>query len=327
MHIGLLGFGYWGKLLLSKLLKNTQIERVTVFNRSNDWSGGQENRDRVVFSSAESEVFANKDIRHIFIALTAALHYEFIKKGLTSGKHIFVEKPMTNSFEKAMELNILADMLGLTLMVDHTFLYTSQVRRIKEIVSSGDLGIINYYDSTRVALGNVQKDVNVSWDLAVHDLAMLDYLIQEKPVSVSAVACGFAFKEVISYARITLFYESAFTANIKVSWDFPEKVRDIFIGGTEKIIKYDDTLTDEKLKLYDCGYKFDDNNDILYKRNSYIVEDAGLGDALEGAIDDFIKCSESGLSPVSNGPKAAEYLNILEKIDISMKLNGQEVKI
>lgn len=245
-----------------------------------------------------------------------------------SGKHTFVEKPLALTHNLAIELNLLAESLGRTLVVDNTFLYTPQINKIKEIINKGDIGDIVYYNSLRASLGNICKDVNVTYDLAVHDVTILLYLLNEFPISVSAVGSNFINENIFCGANINLFYKNGFYANIKVDWNFPIKTRDIIIGGSEKFIKYSDNLSyDDRLVSYDSKYFFNNTGNIEYKRGKEEKIKVDNKDAISEAIADFIYCCKNNHQPISNGILSCNAIYILEKINQSIKEKGQEVML
>ncbi len=243
-----------------------------------------------------------------------------------NGKHIFVEKPLALNHYEAVELNLLAESLGRTLLVDNTFLYTPQINKIKEIIKNNNIGKIVYYNSVRASLGNICKDVNVTYDLAVHDIAILLYLLDEFPVSVSAVGNNFIDENIFCGANINLFYKNGFYANIKVDWNFPTKTRDIIIGGSEKFLKYSDNLSyDDRLVSYDSKFFFNDDRNIEYKRGKEEKIKVDNKDAISEAIKDFIYCCKNNHQPISNGLLSCNTIYILEKINQSINKKGMEV--
>lgn len=318
-----------GGILLKKLINNEKIGHITVFSKNPKKHRDKYNSHKLAWTDNFSSIEKDADINACFIALPAPLHYDFAKKSLMSGKNVFVEKPMTLSYEEACEISLLADEFGKTLTVDHTFLFTPQIRRVKALLDTGRLGKLKFYDSARLSLGNIQKDVNVIWDLAVHDIAILEYLFEERPVKVKANGYGSVYNGVVSGAVISLSYQSGFSANIKVSWDYPEKIRDIFIIGSKAGIKYDDTAVyDERLKVIDNYYDFNDDGSVSYTVNGCSYENIPHQDAVETAINEFLDiCENGGGNSLSDGVFSSRVIKILEKTDYSLKNNGAEVEI
>src|ERR1700691_2563304 len=253
IRVGVIGYGYWGPNIVRNLhgLDSTRAEMVC------DKSPAALARARKAYPgirtvSDPAEVLRSPDIDAVAVITPVWTHFELAKQALENGKHVFVEKPFTCTTAQAEELIELADRKKLKIMVDHTFLFTGAVRRIKEFIDNGTLGELYYYDSMRVNLGLFQHDVNVLWDLAPHDLSIMDYLIKEKPEAV--VATGERhLNGVADIAFLTLYYPNNMIGHINVNWLSPVKVRTTLIGGEKKMLVWNDLEADEKLKVYDKG--------------------------------------------------------------------------
>ena len=257
IKIGVIGYGYWGPNLVRNFSETPGITVASVADLDpKKLEIVQKRYPGVKTTSRFQDLLENKDIDAIAIATPVNSHFELGMAVLKAGKHLWLEKPMTETSEQARKLVNEAEKRNLVLMVDHTFIYTGAVRRMGDMVKSGELGQILYYDSTRINLGLFQRDVSVIADLAVHDFSILDYLLGEQPVAVSAVGTNHfpGTPENLSY--ITLFYDSGIIAHINVSWLAPVKVRQILIGGSKKMITYDDLEPSEKIKIYDKGISF-----------------------------------------------------------------------
>ena len=242
----------------------------------------------------------------VLIATPVATHYDLAVAALRAGKHVIVEKPIAASSDDARRLIEEAARRNLTLMVDHTFVYTSAVQKIGEIIRSGDLGDVYYYDSTRVNLGLFQHDVNVIWDLAVHDLSVLDYLLQEKPAAVSASGAGHIRGRQENMAHLSLFYPSGTVAYLNVNWLAPVKVRQTLVGGSRKMIVWNDLEPTEKIKVYDRGVTLGEGTEQVAARISYRSGDMwapqlSVKEALLTEMEHFVDCVTHGREPITSG--------------------------
>jgi predicted dehydrogenase len=252
-------------------------------------------------------------------------------KALEAGKHLLVEKPLTLTTADAETLVEAADRLGLRLMVDHTFLYTSAVRKIRECLDKGEIGDILYFDSVRVNLGLFQRDTNVLWDLAPHDLSIMDYLIRKKPVAVSAIGMShFSTHEDIAY--ITVIFSENIIAHFHVNWISPVKVRKILIGGTKLMVVYDDMEPSEKIKLYDKGVDFKGNDSMYkalveYRTGDMFAPHVAQTEALMLLAADFVKSIETGSTPAADAVSGLNVIRLLEAADVSLKAGGSVVPL
>lgn len=262
IKVALCGVGYWGRNLLRVLSSNPGIQLAAIVDTR------LEVRERLAqsFPSAAiyedaSSVILDPNIDAMVIATPVSSHYSLAKAGLDAGKHVMIEKPMCGSSEEAEDLVARAKAYGLTLMVDHTFLFHPAVRKLRDLVASGTLGHISYFDSQRVNLGLFQPDVNVLWDLAPHDLSILDYLFAAEPVSVEASGYCHVNDKSPDIAYITLHYENSMVAHLNLSWMSPVKMRRIALGGSKQMAVWDDLNRDEPVKIYDSGITIHSNQD------------------------------------------------------------------
>ncbi len=252
---------------------------------------------------------------------------------LKAGKHVLVEKPLAATAEEAAQLVEEAERRNLVLMVDHTFVYSGAVRKIRELIDAGELGDLYYYDSVRVNLGLFQRDVGVLWDLAVHDLAVIDYLLPGRPVSVSAVGIGHVADVQENMAYLTLFYEPALIAHRNVNWLAPVKIRQTLIGGSRKMVVYDDLEPSEKIKVYDCGVTVDRDPEeeyatrIGYRTGDMWAPQLDRTEPLSREVREFMHCIEHGERPVADGRAGLRVMHILEAAAQSMRENGRPVPL
>jgi predicted dehydrogenase len=252
---------------------------------------------------------------------------------LRAGKHLWLEKPMTETSDQARRLVDEAERRGLVLIVDHTFVYTGAVRKMKELIDAGELGRIYYYDSKRVNLGLFRRDVNVIADLAAHDFAILDHLLREHPIAVSASGTNHFPGTPENLAYVTLFYDSGTIAHTNVSWLSPVKVRQILVGGSMKMITYDDLEPSEKIKVYDKGVSFtDDPQQIQEMRVGYRTGDMwapklAVTEALRVEGEHFVDCIEHGKTPETDGRLGLRVVELIEAATSSMRGRGETVYI
>ncbi|MES2702315.1 MAG: Gfo/Idh/MocA family oxidoreductase [Bacteroidota bacterium] len=331
--IAIIGYGYWGPNLVRNFstVTGSKVEWV-VDLRTERLEVIQKQYPNIRTTANFDDALNDPAVTAVVVATPVQHHYHLAKKALEHGKHVLIEKPMTQSSAEAEELVAIANSKGLVLMVDHTFLYTGAVRKIKELIDSGEIGDIQYFDSTRINLGLFQPDINVLWDLAPHDISILFFLLAGKPVSVSATGISHTPNSLENVAYLTVNYDATHIAHFSCSWSSPVKIRKILIGGSKKMIVFDDVEPSEKVKIYDTGYSVKNDED---KRNLLI--DYRVGDiytpkleqreALAGMAADFISAIEKGTTPVSDWKVGLEVVKVLEAAQESIKNKGREVAI
>ena len=332
VRLGLIGYGYWGPNLVRNFhaVNNCDVKMVV--------DARQERLDMVsrnyptVQSTNADDILNNPEIDAVVIATPVFAHYTLAKKALENGKHVLVEKPMTASVKEAEELIALAESKGLLLMVDHTFLYTGAVRKIKDLIDNGTIGRVQYIDSTRINLGLFQPDINVLWDLAPHDISILNFLVNDRPVSVNATGVTHTNNNIENIAYLTLNYADGFIAHFNCSWTSPVKIRMMMIGGDKKMVVYNDIEPTEKVKIYDTGYEHktdEDKKKILvdYRAGDVYVPKLDTVEALADMAKDFITCIIENKVPVSNNKIGLDVVKILEASNESIKNKGKEVAI
>jgi predicted dehydrogenase len=333
IKIGIVGYGYWGPNLVRNFLSvNHSSVQYVVDLRKERLDQVKRHYPSVVTTTNADEPLNDPSIDAIVIATPVFSHFDLAKKALQKGKHVLIEKPMTASSSEANELIELAQKNQKVLMVDHTFLYTGAVKKMKELVQRNELGRINYYDSTRINLGLFQPDVNVVWDLAPHDISILYYLIEERPVSVSATGISHLGNGIENIAYVTLHFQSNMIAHFSVSWSAPVKIRKILVGGEKKMILFDDLELTEKVKVYDTGYSAktdEDKRSILidYRVGDIYIPKLEIKEALAGVAADFVHSILNNSDPVSNWKSGLDVVKVLEASQISIKENGKETKL
>src|SRR3954469_7223316 len=308
LGIGVVGYGYWGPNLVRNFSINpaTRVVSVSDLDPARLGAMGQV-YPGVTTTTRYDDLLKDSSIDAIAIATPVHTHYELAIAALKAGKHVLVEKPLAPSAELVTRLIDEADRRGLTLMVDHTFLYTPAVQKIRQLIADGTIGDVYYYNGTRASLGLFQSDVNVIWDLAVHDLSIIQYILDEEPVAVSATGASHVVGSPENMAHIALFFQSSCIAHVSVNWLSPVKVRQTFIGGSRKMIVYDDVEATEKIKVYDKGITVNGTAEkahelrIGYRAGDMWAPHLPAKEALETEASHFIDCACNGTSPISNG--------------------------
>jgi predicted dehydrogenase len=332
INIGIIGYGYWGPNLVRNFAE-TPGARVSWVS---DLDAAKLELVRRRFpavgvSTNYRELLEDPTTDAIAIATPVHTHYEIALEALRAGKHVWLEKPMTETSVQARRLVEEAERQKRVLLVDHTFLYTGSVMKMSELIHSGEVGRIYYYDSTRVNLGLFQRDVSVISDLAVHDFSILDYLLAEHPVAVSASGTNHFPETPENLAYVTLFYDSGTIAHANVSWLAPVKVRQILLGGSKKMIIYDDLDPSEKIKVYDKGVDFtDDPKKIEQMRVGYRTGDMWapqieVTEALRVECAHFVDCINTHKVPKSDGKLGLRVVEIIEAANRSMRNKGETV--
>lgn len=333
IHIGIIGYGYWGQNIVRNFFNAAHCKVGKVADQREDCRElFAKHYPSIEICASAEEVIKDKAIDAIVIATPVSTHYDLAKKALQEGKHVLVEKPMTSSVTEAKELMELAGQKRLTLMVDHTFLYTGAVQKIKQLIDDKVIGKARYFDSTRINLGLFQPDINVLWDLAAHDLSILVYLMEEEPVSVHATGISHTRNGIENIAYMTLHYNADFIAHFHCSWTSPVKIRQTLIGGDEKMIIYNDLEPTEKVRIYDTGYNFKNEEDkkqmlVDYRTGDVSIPKISGREALSGVAADFIASIMNGKEPLANAASGLRVVQILEASQQSIKNKGREVQI
>jgi predicted dehydrogenase len=334
IKIGIVGYGYWGPNLVRNFAETPGASVAAVADLDTKKLELVQRRFPAVKTTTNfQDLLADASIDAIAVATPVSTHFEIGMAALRAGKHLWLEKPMAETSYQAHKLVDEAERRGRVLIVDHTFIYTGAVRKMGEIIKSGDLGRVYYYDSIRVNLGLFQRDVSVISDLAVHDFSILDYLLGEHPAAVSASGINHFPGTPENLAYITLFYDSGTIAHANVSWLAPVKVRQILVGGSKKMITYDDLEPSEKIKVYDKGVSFtDDPEQIQEMRVGYRTGDMwapklSVTEALRVEGEHFIDCIEHGKIPETDGRLGLRVVELIEAATSSMRGKGETVYI
>jgi len=317
LRIGLIGAGYWGPNLARVLNQTRRCEFVAccdVHPRNLEKITVQYSTVRGFSSVAE---MIDSDVDAVVIATPISTHFELARQALNAGKHVMVEKPLAHNSQRAEELADLADRKGLTLMTGHTFIYSPPVNKVKDLIDSGALGDLYYISLSRVNLGLYQKDVDVIWDLAVHDISILLYWLNEMPVRAEAFgrACIQGNKNDVAF--LWLQFGSGVIASVEISWLSPQKLRRSIIAGSKRMVVYDDIEPTEKVRIYDCGVVVREPESfgefqLTYRTGDMVVPNLSNVEPLVSEIDHFIDCVETGALPKTNGAFGTNVVRVLE---------------
>ena len=331
--IGVVGCGYWGPNLVRNL-KCLDCDLKAMCDASEERLGH--------LKSLYSDIEGVSDFNHmlngvglaaIVVATPVRHHFAMARASLLAGKHTFIEKPMATSSAECEELIQIAERKGLVLMVGHTFLYSSPVRKIVEIVKSGDIGEIRYINARRLNLGLFQKDINVAWDLAPHDLSIILHVLGEYPVAVNCQGNAHVTPGIEDVTNISLTFPNNRFATIQNSWIEPRKIREMTIVGTKRMIAYDDVQTSEKIRVYDarveCPPHYDTFAEFQYSYHSgdSYIPHLDLHEPLKAECQHFLDCIASGARPLSGGREGLELVRILEAASKSLKQNGAPIPL
>ena len=334
IKIAMAGCGYWGPNLIRNFISLSDCKVKTIC----DLNSERLSHLKSLYPSVETtkdfnDVTKDSEIDAIVIATPVRFHFEMARASLESGKHTFVEKPMASNVTECERLIEIAEKKNLTLMVGHTFIYSATVRRIKEIVDSGDLGQIQYISSQRLNLGLFQKDINVAWDLAPHDISIILYIMKEPPVSVNCQGKAHVNSNIEDVTNMTLGFANGALAIIQSSWLDPNKVRKMTVVGNKKMLVFDDLEPIEKIKIYDKRVEIPPHYDTFAEfQYAYHYGDIHspyikMVEPLKVESQHFLDCIKDGTKPLSSGQDGLQVVKILEASSNSLKHGGAEVKI
>lgn len=332
IRLGLIGYGYWGPVVARNFSASPGCELAVVCDRSPEvLKRVKQAYPQVPITTDVREVTTSPNVDAVAVITPVWTHFELAKAALQNGKHVFVEKPFTACISQAEELIELAEQKNLHIMVDHTFLFTGAVRKIRQLVDDGLLGKLYYYDSTRVNLGLFQHDVNVIWDLAPHDLSILDHLTQAKPETV--VATG--QKHLNSHedlAYITIYFNDCLIAHVNVNWLSPVKVRTTLIGGEKKMVVWNDLEADEKVKIYDKGVAITGGQSVYdllvsYRSGDMWAPKVDQVEALKRETNYFVDCINKSEKPFNDGAAGLRVVRLLEAAALSLQERGRPVNL
>jgi predicted dehydrogenase len=333
IRIGVIGYGYWGPNIVRNFESLEESKVVMVCDRSpSSLRKVKKSYPHVEVTENSWSLVSSPDVDVVAVVTPVWTHFDLAKAALQNGKHVFVEKPFTYTTQQAEELVELAEKKNLLIMVDHTFLFTGAVKKIRQLIDDGTLGKLYYYDSTRVNLGLFQHDVNVIWDLAPHDLSIMDYLIPERPQAIVASAEAH-LNGLEDVAFITAYFPNNVIAHINVNWLSPVKVRTTLIGGEKRMLVWNDLEADEKIRIYDKGVEKTSNQEgiydmlVKYRTGDMWAPQIENTEALKSELQYFIDCVQRNEVPFNDGKAGLRVVGMLEAANKSIKKRGVLVDI
>ena len=339
IKVGVIGCGYWGPNLLRNFAENEKAELRWICDLDAKRVAAMGRRYPAAQSTADYKLLlADPSLDAVAIATPVWTHFSFAKEALEAGKHVLVEKPLTANVAEAEQLIELADRNGLTLMVDHTFVYTGAVRKIKEIVQAGEIGDLLYFDATRINLGLFQDDINVVWDLAPHDLSIMDFVIARQPEAVTATGSCHIKKGIENIAYVMLRFPDEFIAHFHFNWLSPVKIRHTLLAGSRKMIVYDDIEPTEKVRVYDSGVTTRPREDqvdredayrtlVSYRTGDVWVPKLDSTEALRYVCKEFLGAISEKRSSLTDGNAGLRVVRLLDAAQRSMDHGGKPVKL
>ena len=334
VHVGVIGYGYWGPNLVRNFAETPGCKVAAVSDLRQERLQLAKSRYPYIKTTTDyKELLEDKTVDAIVIATKISTHFKIANEALKAGKHVLVEKPIAVTSKEASKLIKQAAKKKLVLMVDHTFVYTGAVQKIRDLIKRDEVGDIYYYDAVRVNLGLFQHDVNVVWDLAVHDVSVMNYLLPLKPYAVSATGMSHISKQPENIAYLTLFFKNKLIAHIHVNWLAPVKIRRTLISGSKKMIVYDDLEPSEKVKVYDKGVHLKSDAKSIYKMlvnyrtGDMWVPQIDIGEALQREALHFIECINKRKKPITDGESGLRVVQIIEAATRSMANQGKPVRL
>lgn len=328
VKLGLIGYGYWGPNLLRNFSETDGVEvKWCADVQLNRLTAARKRHPATKMTQDAQDILDDPEVTAVVIATPVTTHFSLAKRALEANKHVLIEKPMTRTVAESEELIAIAEKRGLVLMVDHTFIYTGAVRKIKELIDVGELGSLYYYDSVRVNLGLFQHDIDVLWDLAPHDLSILTFLVPQAPRSVSATGADHTGSGIVDVAYMTVHFDNNFIAHFHVNWLSPVKIRQNLIGGSRRMLVYDDMEPSEKVRVYDRGIQVSSQEGIYKALVDYRMGDMwspklDLREALSLECEHFLDCVRFNKVPRSDGKAGLTVVKILEAASYSMANNA-----
>jgi len=335
IKVGVIGYGYWGPNLVRNFSDVPGAQVTTVSDLNADRLKLAKNRyPHLATTIDHKELISNPAIDAVIIATPVSTHFDLALEAIRAGKHVLVEKPLARNTEEGIRLLEEAQKRNLTLMVDHTYVYTGAVKKISKLIQENELGVIYYYDSTRVNLGMFQYDVNVIYDLAVHDLSIMDYLLDgTQPSAVLATGKSHVDNRPENVAYLTLFFDSGLIAHINVNWLSPVKIRQTLIGGSNKMVVFDDLEATEKVKVYDSGITINNRPEKIYET----IVGYRMGDVWSPKIDQtealyvealhFVDCVENNTQPITGAEMGLRVVRVMEAASLSLAQLGKLIKL
>jgi predicted dehydrogenase len=335
IRVAVIGYGYWGPNLARNFHEAPGAELAAIVDLNEKALATASVRyPSAKCTSQLEEVLSDPRIDAVAIATPVASHTSLALQAFSAGKHVLVEKPIAASVADAKKVVAAAEQAGKVLLVDHTFVYMGAVRKVKDLIDRGELGDLYYFDSVRVNLGLFQHDVSVLWDLAVHDLSIVGAWIPQRPKSVSCISVGHVAESPDDVAYLTLLYENNLVAHVHVNWLSPVKIRRMLLGGSDKMVVFDDLDPVEKIKIYDRGITRKEDLvgtgqiPLAYRRTGdVLMPQFDMTEALRVEVDHFVRCIEHGEKPLTGGAEALQIIEILEAAEQSNREQGRMVTL
>jgi predicted dehydrogenase len=334
LRVAVVGCGYWGQNLLRNFCELEEAEVVMACDfDSRALIRAQRRYPTIEITQSYKDVLIDPRLEAVVIATPVSTHYSFAKQALEAGKHVLVEKPLAQTTTQVLDLIDLAERVGKSLMVDHTFLYTGAVRRMKAMVESGEMGKLLYFDSVRISLGLVQSDINVLWDLGPHDLSIMDYLCDRTPLTISATGVKHLHTPYENIAYVTVQFEDNLIAHFHLNWLAPVKVRRTLVGGSKKMLVYDDMENSEKVKVYDKGVVQnldpERREKMLtgYRNGDMLAPNLEATEALRLMAREFVASIAEKRPALSDGHAGYRVVRLLEAAQQSMEQNGRVISL
>jgi len=335
-NIGVIGCGYWGPNLLRNFADNESAQLRWICDVDEERLASMSRRYPMAQTATDYRALVNDPaVDAVAVVTPVATHFTIAKELLRAGKHVLLEKPLAATAREAEELIDLAETNNRILMVDHTFIYTGAVRKMKELVNSGELGDLLYFDSVRINLGLFQRDINVLWDLAPHDLSIMDFLIDRQPQAISALGSSHIERGVENIAYLVMLFPDEFIAHFHFNWLAPVKIRRTMIAGSSKMILYDDIEPTEKVRVYDKGVtasrvgnrEVDYQTLVSYRTGDVWAPKLDSTEALRYVVKEFLDSIREGRKPLTDGYAGLRVVRLLEAAQQSMKNGGQAITL
>ena len=334
ISLGVIGYGYWGPNLVRNLNETPGARVAWVTDLNLQRTAAAAGRYPAIQVSGDyRDMLRDPKVDAVAIATPVSTHFDLALAALRAGKHVLLEKPMASSTEQAARLIEEAEARRLTLMVDHTFVFTPAVQKMRELQQSGELGDLYYYDSVRINLGLFQHDVNVLWDLAVHDLSIMDFVVDRQPVAVSATGLSHVPGQPENIAYMTMFFDGNLIAHVHANWLAPVKVRRTLLGGSRRMVIFDDLEASEKIKVYDRGISVNSSPEkkyqmlVGYRAGDMWAPQLAIREALSAEAAHFVDCITTGAKPITDGAAGLRVVHLLEAASQSMRAQGALVSI
>jgi predicted dehydrogenase len=334
IRVGVIGYGYWGPNLVRNFADQRDARVTAVCDRQTDRLAQAERRYPGVRVTADAaDLVADPSVDAVVIATPVDRHFDLAMAALQQGKHVLVEKPIASTSTQASRLIDEAARRRLVLMVDHTFVYTGAVQKMRELTEAGELGELYYYDSVRINLGLFQHDVNVLWDLAVHDLSIMDYVLQREPSAVSATGLAHVPGRPENIAYMTIFFDGRLLGHVHANWLAPVKVRRTLLGGSRRMVVFDDLEASEKIKVYDRGISLDPSPEnvyqmlVGYRTGDMWAPKLAVAEALNLEAAHFLDCMSRGAPPRTGGEAGLRVVRLLEAASESMVNQGRLIAV